>query len=331
MVLPLLMQADSGGFYKITSGIFTWLGRLKKEIGETILYAILAVPTGAYLFGLVAGSANKRGYDLFQKENTVKTVSALRILQPATVYTILGLLCGLYVVFICSQLPYFFSAFAGKRPDGWQVYSEYARSGFFELCRIAVINLIVLIAANIMGKKNCRESAAQKVLNSLLAVLTIILIATAFSKMIMYIGAYGLSMRRLLPCVFMLFMAVICGAIIALQKWQFSITRLAVGLGVVMLCTLCLADPDGFVAHYNAGRYLAGTLNNFDADILYRSGPAGVDAALKVYEKTSDQVLRTQLKEYMLTQYQEASQTEGRSRDNLQNASVREKIKENIL
>jgi hypothetical protein len=76
-----------------------------------------------------------------------------------------------------------------------------------------------------------------KILNSLLAVLTLVLIATAFSKMALYIGAYGLSMRRLLPCVFMIFMAVICGGSFALQKWQFSITRLAVGTGIIMFAS----------------------------------------------------------------------------------------------
>ncbi|HNX92684.1 MAG TPA: DUF4173 domain-containing protein, partial [Syntrophomonas sp.] len=331
MVLPLLMQADSGGFSKITNRLFAYLNGVEKGVWETLLYGILAIPIGAYIFGLVAGSANKRGCDLFQKDNTLKNISALRVLPPATVFTLLGLLCALYIVFVGSQLPYFFLAFIGQRPEGWQVYSEYARSGFFELCGIATINLTVLIAANIMGKKHYQESTALKILNALLAILTIILIATAMSKMVMYIGAYGLSMRRLLPCVFMLFMAVICGGVIALQKWKFSITRLAVGLAVVMLCTLCLGDPDSFVARYNAERYLAGTLMSFDVDILYRSGSAGVDSALKVYDQTSDQVLRTELKEYMIAQYNEASISAGNSRDNLQQASAREKIKERIL
>ena len=131
-----------------------------------------------------------------------------------------------------------------------------------------------------------------KILNALLAMLTLVLIATAFSKMALYIGAYGLSMRRLLPCVFMIFMAVICGGVIALQKWPFSITRLAVGVGVVMFCMLCIVNPDSLVARYNADRYLSGTLENFDVEILYRSGPAGVDSALLVYEQTNDPALQ---------------------------------------
>lgn len=328
MVLPLLMEADSGGFSKMTKGILTYLQGIRKETFELFFQGLLAIPIAAYLFGLVAGSAHKRGCDTFKKDSTLKAISALRILPMATIYTLLGLLCSLYMVFIGSQLPYFFSAFVGERPEGWQVYSEYARSGFFELCRIAAINLSVLTATNLLSKKSRRDSITLKILNIILALLTFVLIATALSKMAMYIGVYGLSVRRLLPCLFMIFLAVLCGGVVALQKWQFSIVRLAVGVGVVMLCTLCLLDPDGFVARYNAERYLSGTLKNFDTVILYRSGPAGVDPALEVYGKTKDQVLRNELKVYLSTQQQQTAQSLGKPGDNLQKAGARQKTVE---
>jgi hypothetical protein len=330
-VLPLLLKADSGGFSKITNGVLSCLHGMNKEVIQFVMYGILAIPIAAYLFGLVAGSVHRRGHDLFPKDSILKAVAVLRVMPAVTVYTLLGLLCSLYVVFIGSQLPYFFSAFVGERPEGWQIYSEYARSGFFELCGIAAINLIVLTAANILSQKQCRKSMALKILNALLAVLTLLLIATALSKMIMYIGAYGLSMRRLLPCLFMIFLAVLCGSIVALQKWSFSITRLAVGLGVVMLCTFCLMNPDGFVARYNAERYLAGTLKNFDVDILYRSGTAGVDSALKVYTQSKDQVLQADLKNYLLIQRQQVINSLGKPADSLEKAYARRKITESYF
>lgn len=328
MVVPLLMEADSGGFAKIIIGISNIFRGINQEIGELIWHVLLAIPIAAYLFGLVAGSVHKKGTDNFKKDSTLRTISALRLLPVTTVYILLGFLCLLYVVFIGSQLPYFFSAFVGERPEGWQVYSEYARSGFFELCRIAAINLIVLTGANVFSSKPRRESLPLKVLNTLLVILTLVLIATAFSKMAMYIGAYGLSMRRLLPCVFMIFLAVICGGVIALQKWSFSIMRMSIVVGVVMLCLLCQFDPDSFVTRYNAERYLAGTLNSFDVDILNRSGPAGVDSALMVYEQSNDPVLQAQLKSYLLAQQQQAQDFIGVPGDNLQRAHVRQKIAE---
>lgn len=343
MVFPLLLKADSGGFSMLTRGVLTYLTEIK--LAEYVIHAILAIPIAAYIFGLAAGSAHKRGCDFIKEDSTRKAFSVFKILPQATVYTLLGLLCSLYVLFIGSQLPYFFSAFAGQRPEGWQVYSEYARSGFFELCRITAINLTVLLIANLFGKssntlRNSESSSDAgtsqknslpsskilKTLNSLLAALTLLLIAPAMSKMFMYIGAYGLSMKRLLPCLFMVFLAVICGGVIALQKWHFSITRLGAVVGVTMLCTLCLADPDAVVTRYNAERYLAGTLNDFDVEILRRSGPAGVDSALKVYTQNGDQALQAELKEYLLTQQRQAGTFAGQHRDNLQKARVRKTL-----
>lgn len=325
IILPLLLQADSGGFARVTSGIQNLLLVLREQLGEDFVHVVLAIPIAAYLFGLVAGSVHKRGCDTFEKVSVLRSISSLRIIPAATVYTMLGVLCSLYVVFIGSQLPYFFSAFFGQRPEGWQVYSEYARSGFFELCGIAAINLSVLLAANLFCVKRGSDSIVIKVLNALLAILTLILIATALSKMAMYIGAYGLLMRRLLPCFFMILLAVVCGGVVALQKWQFSIVRLATGAAVVMLGFLCLADPDAYVARYNADRYLTGTLNSFDVEILDRSGPAGVDAALKVYSQTSDPKLQAQLQEYLAAQQQQAAAYAGQHMDNLQRAHARQK------
>ncbi|HYF83894.1 MAG TPA: DUF4173 domain-containing protein [Clostridia bacterium] len=328
MVLPLLMRADSGGFSRIAKGIYEYYQWVQNQFEDLILHGILAVPIAAYLFGLVAGCAHSRGCRTFKKEGTQHAVESLRLLASATVYIVLGLMCCLYLVFICSQLPYFFSAFLGQRPEGWQIYSEYARSGFFELCQIAAINLSLLTLANLFCKKPQRENYILRILNCLLSILTLVLIATAFSKMALYIGAYGLSIRRLLPCLFMVFLAVVCGGVIALQKWQFSIVRLSAFVGAMMLCTLCLLNPDGFVARYNGDRYLSGTLDSFDVQILYQSGPAGVDPALKVYAQTVDEELKAELKAYICDQQQESLKALGHSQDSLQNMLVRQKTSE---
>jgi thiamine transporter ThiT len=171
MVLPLLLEADSGGFTQLIKGILEGFRGIGQDFWETFWQAILAIPIAAYIFALVAGSTHKRGTDLFDQESTIKSISGLRILPLTTVYILMSSLTILYFVFIGSQLPYFFSAFAGQRPEGWQIYSEYARSGFFELCRIAVINLLVLTASNIMSQQP-RKNILLKILNALLALLT---------------------------------------------------------------------------------------------------------------------------------------------------------------
>jgi len=326
LVMPLLLEADSGGFYKITHGLWDYLDRFMENFAENIGYVLLTIPISAYLFGLINGCAHKRCSDAIQEKGVRKFLQDIRLLPPATVYTLLGLVCVLYIVFIGSQLPYYVSAFFGERPEGWQVYSECARRGFFELCGIAAINLALLLGTNSLSQRPRRESLPLRIFNIILALLTIFLIATAFSKLALYINVYGLSIRRLLPCVFMAFLTVIYGGIIALQKWQFSIMRLAAVVGMVMLCILCFANPDGIVARYNAERYLAGTLKDFDVKILYQAGSAGVKPAIEVYNQTNDALLKDKLTQYLY--YVEHTD---RYRDNWQSYKARQLIKDSGL
>ena len=267
---------------------------------EFLLYCIPAIPIAAYLHGLVSGAAHNIGSDSTKPDKAKRAVDAMRILQPTSVFIVLGAVCGLYLVFILSQLPYFFSAFTGSRPEGWLVYSEYARQGFFELCGIAAMNLTIVTACNIVCKKTRSESGVLKAFNIVLAVITLVLIATAFSKMFLYIGAYGLTMPRVLPCVFMVFMAAIFVALIALQKLDFSIVRFALVTGAVMFCALCLTNPDAMVVRYNTDRYLSGSLPDYDTDILYRAGSAGVLSALEVYARTDDVKILNEITLYLI-------------------------------
>ena len=326
MVLPLLLKADSGGFAKIADRIYESFLWIQDRIIVDLRNCILAIPVAAYLFGLIAGSVHKRGSRAFRKDAVEHLAESVKVLSPTTVYTLLSLVCLLYLVFIGSQLPYYFSAFAGRIPEGMQIYSTYARSGFFELCQIGLINLSLLTAANLFIRKPRNKGTALKALNFMLSLLTLLLIATAFSKMVLYIMVYGLSIRRLLPCLFMVFLAVVFCGIIALQKWQFSIMRLSAFTGALMVCALCLLNPDGFVARYNADRYLSGTLSDFDVEILYQAGAAGVDPALKVYDQTGDEELKTEIKTYIYNIRQKVLDASGKAQDDFQRMHARQEI-----
>jgi len=296
ILIPMLLRADSGGFGIIIK-FFTDLFTI--NLFEFLFYAFFAIPIAAYIYGLVSGSAHDRHTNTIKPESVDRKTTALRFLQPATVFIILGTVCGLYLVFIFSQIPYFFSAFTGNRPEGWLIFSEYARQGFFELCGIAAINLALLTILNVTSKKQRAESRLLKVFNITFALITLVLIATAFSKMALYIDAYGLTMPRLLPCVFMVFLAIVFIVLIALQKWNFSIVRFSLITGAVMICILCLSNPDALVVRYNTDRFLNGTLQEYDVETLNRAGKAGILPALDVLSKTDDMQLKYEISQYL--------------------------------
>jgi hypothetical protein len=296
VLTPMLLRADSGGFKMVVDLIVEFF---TIRVIEFLLFAFFAIPIAAYMYGLISGAAHKRFTSIITPDSAKKKVAAIRFAPSVTVYIILCAVCGLYLVFILSQIPYFFSAFTGNRPEGWLIYSEYARHGFFELCGIAAINLALLTIVNISSKKTRTDSKMLKALNITLAFITLVLIATAFSKMALYIDAYGLTMPRLLPCVFMLFLAIAFIALIALQKWNFSIVRLTLITGAVMISLLCLSNPDALVIRYNTNRFLGGTLQEYDVEVLYRAGKAGIIPALEVLNQTDDQELKEEINLYL--------------------------------
>lgn len=317
IVFPLLTEADSGNF----TSLFGDVGRffrafLTESLWENIWIFAFATPVALYICGLVAGNAHRR-YTTIDTKQTEKNLLAVRNLPSITTGVVLAVVSGLYIIFISCQIPYFFSAFSGARPAGYEVYSAYARDGFFELCCIAAINLCLLLGANLFCKTPRKEARWLRIFNLVFSVLTLLLITTAFSKMVLYITAYGLTPARVMACVFLLFLAGVYGGVILLQYRQFSIVRFAVVLGSAMLCLLCLSNMNGWIIRYNADQYIAGSLSDFDEDLLYNGGGLmAVQAAQDVAKATKDDDLRRKVERAIQDYARGAGWTEGTSRDN---------------
>jgi hypothetical protein len=301
IVAPLLLRADSGGFQVAADALSDFFARL--DMGRVIefsLYLIPAIPVSLYLYGLITGAGHRRGTDVFRRESLEKAAVSARAVPDTTIYIVLGAMCALYLAFVAGQLPYFFSAFRGARPNGFLSYAEYARRGFFELIGIAAINLSLIIGCNLLCRRTSER--ALKCFNLALSCITLVLIVTAFSKMALYVRVYGLTMRRLLPCVLMAFLFAVFVGVIVYQRRKFEITRCAAFVAATLIVALCVINPDALVARYNTSRYLAGTIPTYDMDLLYRSGAAGVPSAREVERVTSDSALRNGLREYIYYQ-----------------------------
>ncbi|MEG1525517.1 MAG: DUF4173 domain-containing protein [Clostridia bacterium] len=131
-----------------------------------------------------------------------------------------GLLLAVYAVFTYVQFTYLFG---GRLPQEL-TYSEYARQGFGQLIVVALINFTVIGAYFIKSKR----SPSQNILMLLLLSATVLLLGSAGKRLLLYIGAYGLTMMRILPLWFMLFLVVqtiLCA--IRLYKEKIPLMRIA--------------------------------------------------------------------------------------------------------
>ena len=251
-VLPLLSAADAG-FQLLLANFFDWFNR------NCLLFCArfaLSLPVSAWLYGLVYGCVHREGTDVISPEQVRKSGKSLRILPLTTVYTAVGGVCAAYFVFILLQGQYLFGGFFGKIPLSFSV-AEYARSGFFELCRISAINLGILLCANIFGRIAHCESRVLRALNTALCALSLLLVSTAFAKMALYIGTFGLTPKRVLATAGLVWFAVVFVCVLIWQWRRVSIMRVAAVTATILLCALSLSNFDNTIADYN-------TKNGFD-------------------------------------------------------------------
>lgn len=252
LVLPLLMQADEG-FEAALSSLSRLLSGWEFHLD---IFIVMSIPVSFYLFGFVYGCANKRHADHISPDNLADVGKEARIVPNEALYIALGGLCGVYAVFIAFQFRELFSAFLG-RLAGAETYSASAREGFFDLCKVAALNGAVLLCANLFAKTERGKSRTLRILNAATAALTLLLLASAVRKMLLYIEVYGLTPKRVLTTAFMAMLGVLFGGMIVWQKKDFNLIRLTVTFAAVLFCALALCDLDKLIAAYNAARGIA--------------------------------------------------------------------------
>lgn len=253
IILPILASADAG-FEHLVGNIVSFI---EKHLLSTFLRLIFAVPVSFYLYGLIFGGISGKNTGRIQKEKLQKLEKQIRCVPNAAVCTVLVILCLVYLLFIGLQGTYLFSAFAGVIPKDF-TYAEYARRGFFELCAIGEWNLLILWSAGTFSKTGSWEHKGLSFLSVLLSVFTLLLIATAVSKLGMYISVYGLTVNRIIPMVFLLWMALVFVCVILRQRYVFPMVRFCVMAGAVLFCLLCVFPVESWTESYNCWARLRG-------------------------------------------------------------------------
>lgn len=121
-------------------------------------------------------------------------------LVPSQVWTVcMAAFAGLYLLFFAVQFRYLFGAFTRTLPEGF-IVSQYAREGFFELCRVMGINFSLLYLVSRSGTRPIREDKAQQIFCTLLLAAGMVFAVIAFSKLGLYISCFGFTPKRLQSC-----------------------------------------------------------------------------------------------------------------------------------
>jgi hypothetical protein len=285
-----LLAASDAGFRQLGKTLIDLL-----DFDHVIRYAVnvvLGIPVAAYVFGAVFGNVARRHTSLVGAAGTLRAFEAAHALPRALFVAPLALFGLLYLVYFLAMGSYLFSGLRGELPVAF-TYAEYARSGFFELCAVAAINLAVLAGVWLLARREARERPpALRLLSGLLALLTCLLIVAAASKMLLYVGTYGLTPLRLYTTWFMAFLLLLFLALVVWHLKPYNAARPIVVLAVVFTLGLGLVNTNGLIADYNVGRYLTGQTEKIDVETLADLGEPALPALRALEDGSEDPQVR---------------------------------------
>ena len=271
IIVPILANADDA-FNALITGIFDDYFTL---IQKTVLGLGLSVFAIALVFSLKYNDTPYKDRELKLKANSISLSAFLCVL------------CFVYLVYLFSQLAYFFSAFSSILPKGYRfTYAQYARRGFFELCVISVINLLFIFAAVLISeKKSGKIPLSVKLPAAFIALFTFAIIFTAISKMVMYIGVYGCTVLRICTSAFMiwLFILFVCLFIRIFAK-RFDVLKCGLIFALLILAVLGIGNVNAQIARYNYNAYKEGKIK---MDVVYIS-KLGDEGIPYLYKLTKD-------------------------------------------
>lgn len=235
---------------------FVELFKLEK-LPEYIFRLIYILVIGYALAGIVLHAAFSSKDEKLVGEEKPFIPQFLGFIESGIV---LGSVVVLFAVFVTIQFQYFFGGETNINVEGY-TYAEYARRGFGELVAVAFFALLMLLTLSAVTK---RETESQRRIFSGLGIalvaLLLVMLISAYQRLVLYEAAYGFSRLRAYTHVFLVWIGLLLVAVIALEilrkERMFAFAMLIASFGFAV--TLPILNVDAFIVNQNIQRELNG-------------------------------------------------------------------------
>lgn len=233
IILPLLIQSD-----RVFAGYFS---RIFQNINiGMIVQIIFMFLAGSILFYTFFAA-------LFQQNIREPVEKSLRKTSALTGITFTAILAVIYVIYSGIQIVYLFLRLGKGLPAG-VTYSQYARSGFWQLLAVSMINIItVLICMQVFEKHRIL-----KIFLFLISICTCIMTVSAAYRMMLYVEVYHLTFLRILVLWFLgVLLLIMLGIMASIFRKEFHLFQY---ITIVVACCyigFSFAKVDGIIASYN--------------------------------------------------------------------------------
>lgn len=299
-VLSLLLASADAIFAERLSGIHEWANRISAGdlVGQLALTFILLPFALSWLLSgwqgkmILSDSQITRDLDKC-RPSSISTQQGGRIL----IITILASINLLYLFFALIQIRYLTGAWQAQLPNG-MTYSQYARSGFFELMGVSAINVLILLFVTRRYGRSGTSGAALRVMIHILLAGSLVQWASAIFRMRMYIDTYALTHLRFYSSAFMLLILVWMLLLLA-AEWlpRLVVGRWLITSALIAFILLNYSCPDALIARFNVQTALAADPNasqTLDLDYLTDLSDDAMPALLPLLQ-VDNETLRTRV------------------------------------
>ncbi|MEQ9363440.1 MAG: DUF4173 domain-containing protein [Leptospirales bacterium] len=259
LVFGALLASADQIFAEILARIFSIeiLDWILRTIGGAFRIAVLTwLAAGALVYALLRRPAQPETTRFEDDIHGMTKMLGLAFVETVTVLTLVNLL---FAAFVLIQIGYLFGGVEYISTTEGFTYSDYARSGFFELVVTAVLSLIFVLATQRLGRRHA--GAQTRWFNAsiaLLLVFVLVLLVSAYRRMALYEATFGYTELRLLVYLFIAWLAALLVWMIGvtlLNRSEFAIVGM-VGAALGFLTTLNAINPDAFIVERNVERHV---------------------------------------------------------------------------
>ena len=189
----------------------------------------------------------------------------------------LGALVTLFAAFVALQLTTLFGGNEHVLETAGLTYSQYARSGFWQLLAVAALTFAVIAAAQRWAGARGRLLTG---LLSALCLLTLVVLASALKRLDLLEATLGFTRVRFAAHAALLWLAALFVLVLAARFAATWLPRAIVAVTAVAFLAFALADPERRIADANVERYER--TGEIDLDYLLRLGPDAAPAVARV-------------------------------------------------
>lgn len=294
IVLLLLSKADPlfRNLFKVIIDTIVNIFRLEfidKLLGKIFMFVLMSFIIGMSTMYLIKDYGNEK---YIVKESKFKDIYTIKVL-----ITVLNII---YLIFDFIQIKSLFT-FGSLDCDCYIDYASYARSGFFELMVVSIINMIIILISK-KYKADKLNNKYMNIMNVVMLFLTLIIIISSFLRMHMYEVAYGYTVSRILVDVILITeVLLMIPTVMYIINDNFNISKSFLIIIISVYVCVCFVNVDTLIANKNINRYYNG--RELDLHYLETYTTDNIPMLINLYNNTDDYNIKSELNYYFRTVY----------------------------